>query len=172
MAPWAIPGHLSRSSSKLKEVKFILLHRLVHSRLCLYDEWTTLYFSHWKTDWLVPPGLYYSLSKFLGKSNWESGGLVRRGGELYQVVIYLPPGSYHRQSGALTSVRDHLRDTVLGGHAQKESIMGGIIILLTPAPVIDPFTAWKPPLFHKDTAKGKKCRLYGALGSLSCVFMA
>ena len=97
---------------------------------------------------------------------------MRRGGELYQVVIYLPPGSYHRQSGALTSVRDHLRDTVLGGHAQKESIMGGIIILLTQAPVIDPFPAWKPPLFHKDTAKGKKCRLYGALGSLSCVFMA
>ena len=95
---------------------------------------------------------------------------MRRGGELYQVVIYLPPGSYHRQSGALTSVRDHLRDTVLGGRAQKESIMGGIIIL--PTPVIDPFPAWKPPLFHKDTAKGKKCRLYGALGSLSCVFMA
>ena len=30
--------------------------------------------------------------------------------------------------------------------------MGGIIILLTPAPVIDSFRAWKASLFHKDTA--------------------
>ena len=32
----------------------------------------------------------------------------------------------------------------IGGQAQKESIMGGIIIFMTPAPIIDPFPAWKP----------------------------
>ena len=52
------------------------------------------------------------------------------------------------QSGAL-EVRDRFvlihRDTVTGGHVQKESLKGGIIILLTPAPVVDPFSAWKPP---------------------------
>ena len=31
-------------------------------------------------------------------------------------------------------VRDSRKDTVIGGHAQKESFMGGIITLLTPAP--------------------------------------
>ena len=40
-------------------------------------------------------GTYYSLDRFLGKSEGD-GEVVRRGGELYQVVIYLPPGSYHR----------------------------------------------------------------------------
>ena len=32
--------------------------------------------------------------------------------------------------------------------------------------------AWKPPLCHKDTAKSKKCPWLGALGAISCVFMA
>ena len=52
-------------------------------------------------------------------------------------------------------VRDYHEDsvTVDSGQAQKESIMGGIIILS----IIDPFPAWKPPLCYKDTAKGKKC---------------
>ena len=59
---------------------------------------------------------------------------------------------------------------MIGGHAQKESISCRIIILLTPAPIIDPFRAWKPPLCHKDTVKGKT--LVGGLGALSCVFMA
>ena len=40
-------------------------------------------------------GTYYSLESFLGQSE-GAGELVRRGGELYQLVIYLPPGSYHR----------------------------------------------------------------------------
>ena len=43
-----------------------------------------------------------------------------------------------------------------------ESIIGGIIILLTPAPTINSFRAWKPPLCHKDTVKGKKCPYYRA----------
>ena len=61
---------------------------------------------------------------------------------------------------------------MIGGHTLKESIMGGIIILLTPASIIDPFSAWKPHLYHKDKAKGKKCPRKGALVVLSCVFMA
>ena len=52
---------------------------------------------------------------------------------------------------------------MIGGHAEEDSVMGGCVILLTPALIIDPFPAWKPPLCHKDTAKGKK----GALGALS-----
>ena len=43
-------------------------------------------------------------------------------------------------------VRDSHKDTVMGGQAQKESSMGGIIILLTPPSLIDPFPAWKPPI--------------------------
>ena len=43
-------------------------------------------------------------------------------------------------------VPDYHEDTLIGGQAQKESIMGGIIILLTPALLIliDPFPTWKP----------------------------
>ena len=41
-------------------------------------------------------GTHYSLHTFLGKSVSQCAGVVRRGGELYQMVIYLPPGSYHR----------------------------------------------------------------------------
>ena len=41
---------------------------------------------------------------------------------------------------------------------EKDSI---IIILLTPASIIDPFCAWKPPLCQKDTAKGCKLCIYG-----------
>ena len=65
------------------------------------------------------------------------------------------------ESGAL-EVRD----------STKDSIMGGIITLLTPLPVIDDrFCAWKQPLCYKDTAKGKKFPKYGAFCSLCCVFM-
>ena len=53
-------------------------------------------------------------------------------------------------------VRDSRKDTLIGGQARKESTMGGIIILLRPAPTIDPFPAWKLSLCHQDTAKGKK----------------
>ena len=48
-------------------------------------------------------------------------------------------------------------ENVIGGTAKKNSIMGGIIILLTPAQIIDTFPAWKPPFSRKDTVKGKKC---------------
>ena len=58
-----------------------------------------------------------------------------------------------------------------GGQAQKESLIDGIIILLTPAPIIDSFPALKAPLCHKESVKGKKCPYQGALGALSCVFM-
>ena len=37
--------------------------------------------------------------------------------------------------------------------------------------MIDSFSAWKPPLYHKDTEKGKKCLQFEANGALSCVFM-
>ena len=60
----------------------------------------------------------------------------------------------------------------IGGQAQKESIVVWIIILMAPAPIIDPFPAWKPILFlcHIDTAKGKKYEI-PLVGSLSCVFV-
>ena len=51
-----------------------------------------------------------------------------------------------RQSDGTAKVRDYHKDSVIGGQAQKESIMGGIITLLTPAPIIDPFPARKPPI--------------------------
>ena len=54
-------------------------------------------------------------------------------------------------------VRQSYRDTVIARRRQKESIMGEIIILLTPPTMIDPVPAWKPSLCHKDTAEGKKC---------------
>ena len=38
-----------------------------------------------------------------------------------------------------------LRYDIIGGLAQKESIIGGIITLPRPAPIIHPFPAWKPP---------------------------
>ena len=40
-------------------------------------------------------------------------------------------------------VRISHKDTVIGGQAQEESIMGVIIILPTPMPKIDPFPARK-----------------------------
>ena len=52
-------------------------------------------------------------------------------GEYYHSIL-----SYYSYSG---------KDTVIWtGHAQKESIMGGIIIFLTTAPIVDPFPVWKP----------------------------
>ena len=57
------------------------------------------------------------------------------------------------QTGPL-QLSDSHEDTVIGGQAQKEST---IIILLTPAPIIDPFPAWKTPLNHKEPGKDKKC---------------
>ena len=61
---------------------------------------------------------------------------------------------------------------MVGWQAQKESIMDVIFIVLMPAPIIDPFPAWKPFLFlcHIDTAKGKKYEI-PLVGSLSCVFV-
>ena len=40
--------------------------------------------------------MYYSLPKFLGKSAASCEELGWRGGSLYQLVIYLCPGDYHR----------------------------------------------------------------------------
>ena len=45
------------------------------------------------------------------------------------------------RSGGTAEIRDSHKDTVKGGQSQKESIIGGIIILLTPAPLTDPFQA-------------------------------
>ena len=46
--------------------------------------------------------------------------------------------------------------------AQKESIMSGIIDMLTPPPITDSFRAWKLPLCHKDTiAKAPFYKLAG-----------
>ena len=42
------------------------------------------------------------------------------------------------QSGEL-ELRDSYIDTVIGGQAQKESIISGIITLLTPAPLKHPY---------------------------------
>ena len=59
------------------------------------------------------------------------------------------------QSGALEVVRDSHKDTVIG----KESFVGGIIILLTSEPVIDPFmTNENAPLCSTDV-KGSYIRL-------------
>ena len=75
-----------------------------------------------------------------------------------QEEMYTPSGHHQslsigtwQQSGPLED-RDSHKVTVICWQAQKESIMGGIIILLTPAPVIDSFRAWKASLCHKDTA--------------------
>ena len=63
------------------------------------------------------------------------------------------------QSGALEVVRDSHKDTVIGDHAGKESFVGGIIILLTSEPVIDPFmTNENAPLCGTDL-KGSYIRL-------------
>ena len=60
-------------------------------------------------------------------------------------------------------VQDSQNNTMIGGQAQKEPTMGGIIILLTPETIIDPFPAWKPPSCHEYTVKGKKKGGFGCL---------
>ena len=70
------------------------------------------------------------------------------------IWLYLPSHQAHHiqtdgghtleQRGALL-VPDSHRDTVIGGYVQEESILGGIIILLRPAPIKDSF--WKPHKF-------------------------
>ena len=52
-------------------------------------------------------------------------------------------------------VRNSPKDTVIGRHAQKESIMVAIIILLKPAPL--------------KISERQEMPLLGALGVLSCV---
>ena len=49
----------------------------------------------------------------------------------------------HLEQSGVLEVRDSHKDTVISGQAQKESIIGGIVILLNPAPIIDPFPTWK-----------------------------
>ena len=41
------------------------------------------------------------------------------------------------------------------GHAEEESIMGGIIIFLTPAPIIDPVPVWKPAFPYSAKSQQK-----------------
>ena len=53
----------------------------------------------------------------------------------------------------------------------RMAILGGIIIVLTTPPIIDPFPAKKPPLYHKDTTKGRKCLLVGGFECLElCLY--
>ena len=75
--------------------------------------------------------------------------------------------SHMRTERGIAEVRNSCKDT-----DRTCTELGWIIILLTPAPIIDLFRAWKPLLCHKEQAKGKKCPLEDALGALSCVFMS
>ena len=59
-----------------------------------------------------------------------------------------PPGS--PRSPAQAHIRGEFQQN-------QRSTRGQIIILLTPAPMKDPFPIWELTLYHKDTAKGKKC---------------
>ena len=65
---------------------------------------------------------------------------------------------------------------MIGGDSKEESIMVGIIVVLTPAPLKKPFPAWKPlihPYAIKTQLKAKNDpSREGDLGALSCVFMA
>ena len=62
-------------------------------------------------------------------------------------------------------VRDSHKDTLVGVHAQKESVIAGFIILLTSASIKDPFPAWKPPvLMPKRTSEGQEIPLVGGFG--------
>ena len=36
---------------------------------------------------------------------------------------------------------------------RKKSPVGEIIVILMPAPLIDPLRAWKPPLWHNDNSE-------------------
>ena len=46
---------------------------------------------------------------------------------------------------------------MIGGNAREGSIKALLCLLYDiRAPLIDPFYAWKPPLCHKEPAKGKK----------------
>ena len=59
---------------------------------------------------------------------------------------------------------------MIAWQAQKESIMGGIIVLMTPAPIIDPFSAWKPPiLMPKRHSERQDVLLAGGFGCLELV---
>ena len=86
-----------------------------------------------------------------GEARGRSAYMKPPGGSSYhssqQHFPYLPPLITTTATGRVKTcrVRDSHKDTVIGGQAQKESIMGGITILRSPAPVIDPFPAWKPP---------------------------
>ena len=64
--------------------------------------------------------------------------------------VELRSNNYSLESGAL----EFHKHTMIDGHEQKESTLDGIIIQLTPAPILDPFRAWKPHL--SLTHKSKK----------------
>ena len=99
------------------------------------------------------------LNEYLAREVIERGGVaairqaVRRhhewsGGRLQpQTRPGLPPGEVRGEEGEhLPGQPGALQRPEIGGQAQRESTMGGIIILLTPAPIIDPFPAWKPAI--------------------------
>ena len=75
---------------------------------------------------------------------WLQVSVMMLGESLCLIVFLLtrpPPSSQPSHQTEALEVRD----------SQKESI-----ILLTPATFINPFRAWKPPICHRDKAKGKK----------------
>ena len=76
--------------------------------------------------------------------------IIRNTNRYSDVILTLPPLSLYK-NGALDQY--YHKDIIKDWLAQKESIMGGINILLRPAPTLAPFNAWKPPLCHKDTRK-------------------
>ena len=59
---------------------------------------------------------------------------------------------------------------MIGGQAQKESIIGVIITLLMPAPIKDPFPAWKPPiLMPQRTSERQEMSRVEGFGCLQLV---
>ena len=83
------------------------------------------------------------------------------------MVVSIMCRDYREQSGAFQRSGSHINDKVRQAGTER------IYYMLLYALVIDRFRAWKPPLYHKDTANGKKFSYcgQGALGTLSCGFM-
>ena len=74
------------------------------------------------------------------------GGLINNLGGTK--VTQYKDGGFDRSFPDLIIGRvEHYRGLrLIGGHDQYKFIKAGIIILLTPAPIIDSFCAWKPPI--------------------------
>ena len=95
-----------------------------------------------------------SLSSLLPHQGESEDDLLTLPLSLHRLVLQL-----HLKRVVLLEVSCSLQDTVIGWQAQKEFVMGGIIISYysRQALTMDPFRAWTPLLCHKDTANGKKC---------------